>query len=317
MKMEKTVWGSFNGQDVILATLRSGKYRFSVMTKGATIVYWGTEDWNAVLTHPVFDDYQKAGNGHRGEVVGPYANRIANASFTLDGTVYNLDRNFNVNHSLHSGSANWGDKIWEIKSADDESITLTVSTPDGDGGFPGAHEAEITYTISAVGTLKLKYTVHSEKKCPVAVTNHAYFILDDRDTRFLTLTVPAERFIDVDENLIPLRTTPTDVASTDYDFRTPHVVGARRGGRYDNSWCLDEDAVVVAEGNRAKLTCRTTEKGIQVYTGANLPKPFRGIALETGQWPDTPNRPDFPQAFTDKDSEYVSETVYTLVVKGE
>jgi aldose 1-epimerase len=317
MKMEKTVWGSFNGEDVILATLRSGKYRFSVMTKGATIVYWGTGDWNAVLTHPVFDDYLKAGNGHRGEVVGPYANRIENASFTLDGTVYNLDKNFNVNHSLHSGSANWGDRVWDIKSADDESITLTLSTPDGDGGFPGAHTAEITYTITAVGTLKLRYTVHSDKKCPVAVTNHAYFILDDRDTRFLTLTVPAERFIDVDENLIPLRSTPTDVASTDYDFRTPHVVGARRGGRYDNSWCLDEDAVVVAEGNRAKLTCRTTEKGIQVYTGANLPKPFRGIALETGQWPNTPNRPDFPQAFTDKDSEYVSETVYTLVVKGE
>ncbi len=315
--MEKASWGKMNGEDVILCTLRNGKYRFSVMTRGAAIVYWGTEDWNAVLTHPVYEDYLKSGNGHRGEVVGPYANRISNASFTLDGEKYCLDRNFNVNHSLHSGSANWGEKNWKIKGETEDSITLSVSSPDGEGGFPGAHEAEVTYTVSSCGTLKLSYLVKSDRKCPVAVTNHAYFVLDDRNDRFVTLTLPASRFIDVDENLIPLSSAPSSVSSTDYDFRTPRVIGVRRGGKYDNCWCLDEDAVVVAEGNRARLTCRTTEKGIQVYTGENLPQPFSGIALETGQWPDTPNRPDFPQAWTESGRDYRSETVYSLVVKGQ
>ena len=315
--MERKSWGKTpDGKEVDVYTLSVGKFIFSVMTKGATILYWGTQDWNAVLTHPSLDDYYKAGNSHRGEVVGPYANRIANASFTLDGVTYNLDRNFHGIHSLHSGSANWGDMVWSVEGVSENSITLSVSTPDGCGGFPGAHEAMITYMISDEGELVLSYTVRSTKKCPVAVTNHAFFVLDDRDDRELLITIPADRYVAVDsEHLIPLESAPNDTEGTDYDFRTPTVLGSRRGGRYDNTWCLRENAVLTAEGNRAKLSMRTSEKGVQMYTGENLPEKFRGVAFESGQYPDTPNRPDFPQAFTDDGEEYRSTTVYFLEMK--
>ncbi len=313
---EKTVWGSYSGEDVLLYTISCGKYKLSVMTKGATIVYYGTDSYNAVLTHDQFEGFLEAGNGHRGEVVGPVANRINNATFTVDGVKYNLDRNFHSLHTLHSGSANWGDRNWIVKEADDDSVTFSLSTPDGDGGFPGNHTAEVKYTLSSDGALTLEYRVSSDKKCPVFVTNHAYFVLDDRDTRSLTVCIPSDHYIEVDStDLIPLLDNPTPVKGTDYDFNTPILLGSRRNGEYDNTWMLKSGETIVAEGNRARLECDTTEVGVQMYTGKNLPSPFGGIALETGFPPDSPNRPDFPIAWTDKDKVYESKTVYRLKMK--
>ncbi len=332
--IRKEKWGSFNGDDVLLYTLEKGDYVLSVMTKGATIVYYGTKDYNAVLSHPSFEDFLKKGNGHRGEVVGPVANRIEGATFTLDGVKYTFEKNFNSRHTLHSGSvANWGDKNWKVestldsaalvnslgldnKNAPSSSITLSLTTPDGEGGFPGSHEVKVTYTLTENGTLAIVYSVSSDKKCPVAVTNHAYFVLDDRDDREVNVILPSEEYIAVDKvDLIPLVNTPTKVEGTPFDFRVPHLIGERNEGKYDNTWLLVEDALSTAEGNRAKLYFKTTEPGVQMYTGSSLPVPFKGIAFETGRCPNTPNRSDFPQAWTEKGKSYESLTVYRLEVK--
>ncbi len=332
IKEEK--WGRKEGEDVLLYTLEKGSYVLSVMTKGATVVYYGTKDYNAVLSHPSFDGFLEKGNGHRGEVVGPVANRIENASFSVDGVEYTLEKNFNTRHTLHSGStANWGDKNWKKESIDDSasldnslnldvknasasSITLFLSTPDGEGGFPGNHEVRVTYTLTQNGTLGIKYVVSSDKKCPVAVTNHAYFVLDDRDDREVEVMLPSEEYIAVDKvDLIPLVNTPTKVEGTPFDFRVPHPIGERNEGEYDNTWLLVENALSLAEGNRAKLYFKTTEPGVQMYTGSSLPVPFKGVAFETGRCPNTPNRPDFPQAWTEKGKAYESLTVYRIEVK--
>ncbi len=332
--IKKEKWGKFKGENVYLYTLQKGKYILSVMTKGATIVYYGVDGYNAVLSHDSFPLFLKEGNGHRGEVVGPVANRIRNASFIVDGVEYNTEKNFHGRHTLHSGSeANWGDKNWLVEKTDDNtsldnslslaennaeasSITLFLATLDGDGGFPGNHEIRVTYTITEDGALSIRYRVSSDEKCPVALTNHAYFVLDDRDDRNVMVTMPSKKYIEVDPvDLIPTDDTPTSVEGTPYDFNTPTLIGERNDGRYDNTWLLEKDALVKAEGNRAVLYFKTTEPGVQMYTGASLPVPFKGVAFETGRCPDTPNRPDFPQAWTGEGKEYESLTVYKLEVK--
>ncbi|MBQ0070498.1 MAG: hypothetical protein KBS81_01355, partial [Spirochaetales bacterium] len=137
--------------------------------------------------------------------------------------------------------------------------------------------------------------------------------------RGTTLTLPADEYIDVDSVLIPTKETPTKVEGTAFDFREGKRIGERRDGRYDNSWILRKNAVVHAEGNRAELWCRTTEPAIQVYTGEFLSgedtSPFLGLALETGRYPNTPNRPDFPQCFTENGIVTESTTSYCLKVK--
>ena len=81
---------------------------------------------------------------------------------------------------------------------------------------------------------------------------------------------------------------------------------------------LDEGAVIHLEGNKAEIWCKTTEPGIQIYTGEHLSddfRPFQGVALETGRFPNTPNRPDFPGVYTDKNTVYESVTSYRLKIK--
>src|SRR5574344_742535 len=118
---------------------------------------------------------------------------------------------------------------------------------------------------------------------------------------------------------IPLCDNPTSVEGTDFDFRKSTVIGSRRNGSYDNTWVLRKGEIVKAEGNLAVLYVRTTEPGIQVYTGEFLSgkdtRPFQGLALETGRYPDSPNRPDFPREYTEKDRVYESTTSYKLVPK--
>lgn len=316
--MEKRVWGEFKGEDVVLYTLRSGDYKLSLMTKGATIVYYGTEDYNGVLSHPSFNDFLLPGNGHRGEIVGPVANRISNAAFSIGGERYNLEKNFHSRHTLHSASANWGDKNWLVTKEKENQIEFYLNTPDGDGGFPGNHEVYVTYTLLPDGELSIFYRVSSDKECPVAPTNHVYFVLDDRDSRYVKVKIPAKEYIEVDpEDLIPLPDTPTPVAGTDYDFNTSMEIGKRRDGMYDNTWLLDKEGIIEAEGNSASLYVKTTEIGVQMYTAATLPVPFEGVAFETGRCPDTPNRPDFSSFNTDRNREYSSHTIYKLMVKEE
>ena len=205
-----------------------------------------------------------------------------------------------------------------FKGGGDTMVTLSLSQKEA-GGFPGDHEIQVSYLLSQDGVLTINYKALSTKKCPVSLTNHAYFILDDRSSKYVGLEIPSDEYISVDSSLIPLLDNPTSVEGTDFDFRKSTVIGSRRNGSYDNTWVLRKGEIVKAEGNLAVLYVRTTEPGIQVYTGEFLSgkdtRPFQGLALETGRYPDSPNRPDFPREYTEKDRVYESTTSYKLVPK--
>lgn len=309
-------FGFFDDKEVKIITLISGKWKVEVSTFGATLIYYGTSSYNAITTLPTLLDYISDSSA-MGKVIGPFANRIENASFSLDGEKYFLDKNDGEN-TLHSGLANYGNMVWDIVGVSDSSLTLTLFSPEK-GGFPGEKEVEVTYSLTEDGVLTIYYRATSSKKCPVNLTNHAYFVLDDRDCRYITLKLPAKYYIAVDSSLIPLVDNPTKVENTDFDFNTPTLIISRRNGNYDNSWVLEKNSVIECEGNRAKLYCRTTENAVQVYTAQFLGGPFYkaygGIALETGKYPNTPNRLDFPQFYTEKDKIYESSTSYCLEVK--
>ena len=250
-------------------------------------------------------------------MVGPYANRIEGASFSIGEKRYGLEKNDGDNN-LHSGSSCFGNKLWSIEGISDSMVTLSLSTEE-EGGFPGRHETEVSYYLTAEGMLTILYKATSTERCPVALTNHAYFVLDDRDSRSLSLMVEADQYIAVDSALIPLPENPVSVENTDFDFRTRTKVGERRDGKYDNSWVLKKGALVTVEGNLASLSVKTTEPGIQIYTGEFMTGedafPFKGIALETGSFPNSPNRPDFCGKYTDNGEYFQSMTSYFLVPK--
>lgn len=311
----KSNYGSIGEKEVTLVTIKEGIYKVSVMTLGATLIYYGTDRYNAVIAHPSFEGYLNDPS-HAGQVVGPYANRVGGASFLLDGVRYNLDKNDRGKNNLHSGSANYGEKIWSIACGGENSVTFLLKTPQ-EGGWPGEHKTMCTYMLTDDGTLTIKYSSFSTKKCPVALTNHAYFILDSHGSKETEIEIPADYYVDVDDYLIPFKDNPRSVDNTPFDFRRLTKIGERRNGEYDNTWVLLDNATIHAKGDKAELWCKTTEPGIQMYTGGYLSgdfKPFYGLALETGRFPDSPNRPDFPGEYTDNNKRFESVTCYKLKV---
>ncbi|GAA4991484.1 hypothetical protein GCM10025734_18900 [Kitasatospora paranensis] len=117
-----------------------------------------------------------------GALVGRYANRIAHGRFTLDGTEHRIPVN-DRGHALHGGPDGFDRRIWQAAAVEDDdraAVRLSLHSPHGDMGFPGALDATVTYTLGADGTLAIDYTAATDRPTVVSLTNHAYFNLTGR-----------------------------------------------------------------------------------------------------------------------------------------
>ena len=90
--------------------IHAGDYSASVYTYGAILHTFCHCGHDILIGYDSYEAY--IGNpGHIAEVVGPFANRIAAAAFTMDGRTFELEKNDGPNN-LHSGSKNFGSKYW-------------------------------------------------------------------------------------------------------------------------------------------------------------------------------------------------------------
>ncbi len=301
-------------------TIVSGEYSVSVFTYGAILHRFCHKDRDILLGYEDYVPYMTA-PGHVAKIVGPFANRIAKGEFTMDGRRYVLEKN-NGPNNLHSGSKDFGSMFWKIDGTTDDSVKLSLESPEA-GGFPGNHHAEMTYSLSSDGSLTLHYYVSSDSKCPVNVTNHAYFNLNGGgDVRGHRLMLTCPEYLTVDDTLIPIDRVPVD--GTAYDFRTPTLIGARNDGRYDNCLIFGEERKAVLEGDDYRMIMTTDLPAVQLYTavmltsnepgkGGKMLEAFNGVALETEFFPDAPNRPDFQCVFTEAGKPFETTTVYQLL----
>ncbi len=302
--------------------ITAGDYKASIYTYGAILHSFSYKDRDIVLGYDSYEPYLTA-PGHLGEVVGPFANRIADAEFTMDGTRYVLDKNDGKNN-LHSGSKNFGSKFWKIAETDDNSVKLTLESPEA-GGFPGSHHAEITYSLTDKGALSLHYHVESEKKCPVNMTNHAYFNLNGSgDIKNHKAQLMCPEYLDVDEGLIPI--ARLSVKDTPFDFTQPHLIGERRDGKYDHCFIFGDEKKVIIEGDEYRLEMTTDLPAVHFYTASSLSSnvagkggkmlyPFEGFALETEFFPDFPNHPEYEGAYTEPGKAFDTTTTFYLIRK--
>jgi len=240
-----------------------------------------------------------------GAIVGRYANRIANAQFTLDGKTYRLAANNGRNH-LHGGMTGFDKRVWRA-ARDAESLELRYLSPDGEEGYPGNLDVRVTYRLTDDDELIVEYVATTDRPTPVNLTQHSYFNLaGDDDARGHMLQIDADAITAVDEQQIPTGVM-APVAGTDFDFRTPMTIGARRGGNYDHNFVLQGGVRVVEPKSGRTLDVHTTEPGMQLYTGYR-----RGLCLETQHFPDSPNQPSFPSTILRPGTEYRSRTVFTF-----
>jgi len=318
-----------DGREVKLYTLKntSGAY-VKISTLGATIVSLCMPDRHGKLTDVVlgYDTLEEylQNDGYLGATVGRYCNRIGGSRFTLKGKEYHLTVNDGKN-SLHGG-VGFSSKIWDAEAVEENAITFSCQSPDGEDGYPAGMTAKVTFTLTEDNALRLAYWATADGDTVCNLTNHAYFNLHGGEKTVLShkLFLAAGEYTDTDAELIPVG--DVSVAGTQFDFRAPKTIAEPV---YDNNFVLASGdgvkASVYEEDTGIFMEMFTDLPGVQVYTSAMLTDrkgkngvkygKGQGICLETQCPPDGPNR--FPEGkfYLSKGEVWQSETVYRFSVK--
>jgi aldose 1-epimerase len=333
-----------DGTSVEIYTLTDGPFEAQITTYGGIVVSLKAPDRTGKPADVVlgFDDlngyvanFNGPSNAYFGAIIGRYANRIANASFTLDGQKYSLPKN-NGDNTLHSGTHGFNNVVWKAKAVPN-GVELSYLAKDGETGFPGNLATTVRYTL-VKGDLRIEYSAETDKDTVLNLTNHSYFNLaGGGDILKNEVTIDASRFTPVNANLIPTGELKS-VEGTPFDFRKSTAVGARinadneqlqLGHGYDHNWVLDnggklaEVAEVYEPSSGRILKVFTDQPGIQFYTGNFLngtvkgkggkPDEYRSaLCLETQHFPDSPNQPSFPTTELKPGERYHTVTVYSF-----
>jgi aldose 1-epimerase len=325
-KVTKSAFGNMpDGTKVEIFTLEEGALKARIMTYGARLVSLEVPDRTGkvadiVLGYESLAPYTTDPKSYFGSIVGRYGNRIAHATFSLDGKAYELPANDGVN-TLHGGIKGFDKLVWQGHEIP-RGVELTLVSKDGDQGFPGTLNARVRYTLEA-HALKIEYFATTDKDTVLNLTNHSYFNLAGEgqgDILNHLVMIPADRYTPVDSGLIPTGEL-APVAGTPLDFHQATAIGARinsdneqmrLGMGYDHNYVLNgeigvlQEAAVVMEPTSGRiLTLQTTQPGVQFYSGnfldgtlhgkhGHVYSKHTGFCLETQHFPDSPNHPMFP-----------------------
>ena len=318
-----------------------------ILNYGGTVTHILTPDKNGkmgdvILGFDSLSGYLQNGNPYFGCLVGRYANRIANAKFSLDGKSYMLAANNGAN-SLHGGIKGYDKVIWVVKetkaSTDHLTLALQYESKDGEEGYPGNLTFNCSYQLTDDNELKMIYSATTDKPTPVNLTNHCYFNLSagsDSTIMDHELMLKADTYTPVNDQLIPTGKIET-VMNTPMNFTTAKKIGSdisKVNGGFDHNWVLNKKndslqwiGTLYHSASGRFMEIATSEPGIQFYSGNFLDgtltntkegkKYIRhaGLCLETQHFPDSPNQPNFPNTILRPGETYHHETVYKFSVK--
>lgn len=339
----------YKGKTIQLYTLKNDDGVVCQLTNfGARVVTLYTPDKNGVPGDVIVGygsgkDFVEKKDRSYGAVIGRYGNRIGNATFSIDGINYQLEKNNGDNH-LHGGPNGFHRQIWDVESESDSEVVFELISPDMDNGYPGTINVKVKYQLTAANELKIEYFATTDKKTILNLTNHTYFNLKDAGKTSINdhvMFLSADYFTPVDEGLIPTGELK-EVAGTPFDFTTPTVIGSRLnadnkqlkiGNGYDHNWVLNTNndvtrlaaKVINTESGRV-LEVYTNEPGIQFYSGNFIDGTIAGkngikydsrsaFCLETQHFPDSPNKEQFPSVILNPDDEYYSVCIYKFDVE--
>lgn len=336
-------WGQWAGKKVMLYTLTNKNgIQVNITNYGGTITEWITPDKNGAKSSIVIGFDSLSGYLQKppyfGALIGRYGNRIAKGTFKIGNTTYKLATNNRPNH-LHGGNVGFDKVVWDATPAADSSAALTLNyvSNDSEEGYPGTLNVTVTYMLTDDDELTIDYTASTDKATPVNLTNHAYFNLTgDVNNTILnhTLQIEADNYTPVDATLIPTGEIKS-VKGTPFDFTNPTKIGAGISsveGGYDHNWVLNSKggqmskvATLSDSISGRKLEVFTQEPGLQFYAGNFLDgklinrdgKPIKvrtALCLETQHFPDSPNKPNFPNTILQPGDRYHTITKYKVSV---
>ena len=356
LKIVKHPFGTFNEQPIsrYVCSNENG-LSFEVIDWGATIVAVNIEDQdgrfdNVVLNCEGLEGYQ-ACQSYFGSTVGRFSNRIVDGTFSLDNQTYSLSLNDDIHH-LNGGSEGFDKRVWlteEIVDAEAVGVRMSLTSPEGDQGYPGTCSASVTFLLNNDDQLSIKFEAQSSAATPINLSNQIYWNLDGDDAGSIAahqLRIDADERLVLDDTLAPTGETQP-VADTRFDFRQLTTIGhfdllisspvyldkpltldgTFRGFQDDfvlnsQSEGLAHAATLISPQSGRKMEVWTTQPGLHLDSANLLDgqpasgglQKYAGISLQTQHHPDSPNRPEFPSTILRPGETYQQETVYSFSI---
>lgn len=340
MKISKSDFGTTNTGDAIcLYHLENGNGAYiEIIDFGCRLVKIVVPDRDGNMTDVCLgldsiDSYQKD-TASLGAVVGRVANRIKDGHFSLNGKDYQLAVNNGTNH-LHGGNIGYALKTWDSRIKDDKLI-LTLTSADGEEGYPGNLTLTVTYGWSEDNELSILYEASTDQDTLINITNHGYFNLNGAGNGEILsheLFIDADTITELDNSQAPTGSLiPVD--GTPFDFRTMHTIGKlidsdyeqlKTFGTYDHNFVINgtglrEAAVLQSKESGIRMTCFTDQPGMQLYV-ANQAMEIPGkdgksyerltsVCLETQHFPDAIHHENFPSIVLSPEEPFRSKTLY-------
>jgi aldose 1-epimerase len=310
-------------------TIKNSKGMYlNVLDYGATVtnlfVPVGEQFSDVVLGFNSVEDYIKSfeigGSPYFGAIVGRVAGRIANAKFNLNNTAISINANFGA-HQLHGGFEGFSQKIWEVKNVASNKITFYLLSKDGEEGYPGNLQTNLTYEITEENTWDIIIEAISDADTVVNFTQHSYFNLDDtaHDLNNHELKLQANQLLETND-MIPTGNF-IDVQQSNYNFTDFAVAPTSIDTSFVNNNLNESVACLRCYSNNLQLTVFTNQPSTHVYVGGKVNdalvtkkykqyNSYSGICFETQHFPDAVHHDNFPSIVLKKDEVFLHKTSY-------
>jgi aldose 1-epimerase len=341
--------GELDGQAIALFTLQGEGGAFvNVCNYGARVVQLVTPDARGGLGDVAlgFDDLAglmrpaPSGVPSMGAFIGRYANRIANAQFSLDGTRHTLGANSGA-HCIHGGQGGSRYAVFKATQTAANQLLLEHTFTPAKDGFPGQLHLRLVYTLDSAldgsHALRIEWQAECREAPTVAsFTSHVFFNLSGKPSASVAqhrVQLQAHRYLPLQANqaptgeLLPVAGTPFDfrvAKAVGDDWDSPHPQIALCGG-YDHHFAVDgwdghiKRVATVTEPSAGRtLTVYSTEPGLQLFTANGLDAAACGFArrsglcIEPSYFPDSPNHPHFPSTRLNPGQSRQGQVVYAL-----
>ena len=289
---------------------------------------------NIVLNYKKSEEYLDD-NFFIGALIGRYANRIENGTFSLGNENFQLDKNEGNNH-LHGGKKGFNKNFWKVidyDSVNEKFIKLSYYSEHLECGYPGNLNCDVKYSITDKNEFTIEFMAISDKDTIFNPTSHSYFNLNPSKMSILDheLKINAKKYIPVNKKSLP-KNDLKGVVDTAFDFNKSKKIKVDinknddqilNSEGYDHCFILDKNKTNIAAElseitTGRKLIIKTDQPGIQLYTGNHLGGKFKknqGLCLETQNFPNAPNVKSFPSSILKANRHYYSKTSYHFTLK--
>lgn len=346
MRSEKNYFGAIDGQDVHLFSLvNSNGVTVKISNYGGTITSilvpnasGNVEEISCGFNslEGYFSELYKENNPYFGGIVGRYCSLIENATFNLNGNIYNVSKNAEP-HNLHGGTQGFNVKVWDAvldaSNPSAASLILSRKSPHMEEGFPGEVDVKVTYTLDDSNALTINYQATSSEDTPLTLTNHAYFNLSGfkEDIQEHFISVAASNKMEMDESCIVNGTQIALEGSIEDLRKGQHIktVHDAINDGFEHYYVFDKQLTkspqkvveIKSELGQRAMEVHTTEPGMLFYTGKytsnNLKREdglqygkFRGLCFETQRFPNGPNIKGYEDAILRKGKTFKSTTIF-------